>query len=126
MNNISTCLAQQTPPPSSTSSSANSFSNAPPPPRAVLVDHARQWASKALARAAIIAPADRDEECDAGCAVATHNLGEFFEMEGKLTEARQKYEEAAALSKAVGFAEGQANAKEGIKRVKKLEKKLTE
>ncbi|KAF2659911.1 hypothetical protein K491DRAFT_688770 [Lophiostoma macrostomum CBS 122681] len=125
MNNISTCLAQQTPPPSSSiSSSADSFSNAPPPPRAVLVDHARQWAEKALARAATITPPDRDEECDAGCAAAMHNLGEFLEMEGKLTQARQKYEEAAALSKKVGFADGQANAKESIKRVKKLEKEL--
>ena len=92
-------------------------------PRTVLIDQARQWATKALAQAAAIKPPDRNEECDVGCAVATHNLGEFFEMEGKITEARQKYEEAASLAKAMGFAEGQTNARAGLKRLKELEKK---
>ena len=87
----------------------------------MLLDHARQWADKALARASTISLPDRNEECDAGCAVATHNLGEFFEMEGRLVEAKKKYEEAAALSKAIGFPDGQANAQEGIKRLAKLE-----
>lgn len=57
-----------------------------------------------------------------GCAVATHNLGEFLEMEGKIKEARQKYEEAASLAKAMGFAEGQTNARAGLKRLKELER----
>jgi hypothetical protein len=55
--------------------------------------------------------------------VATHNLGEFFEMEGRTGEARQKYEEAAALAKKVGFAEGQTNARAGLRRVKEMEKR---
>ncbi|KAF2801021.1 hypothetical protein K505DRAFT_291475 [Melanomma pulvis-pyrius CBS 109.77] len=121
MNNISTCLAQQTPPPPSIAASASSFSNAPPPSREILVDNARQWASKALSLAATIKPPGRNEECDIGCATATHNLGEFFEMEGRVAEARQKYEEAASLSKAVGFTEGQVNARSGLKRLKLLE-----
>jgi hypothetical protein len=37
---------------------------------------------------------DRDTECDMGCAVATHNIGEFAEMDGDIAEARRKYEEA--------------------------------
>jgi hypothetical protein len=86
------------------------------------VEHAKQWASKALDRAATIKPPDRNEECDVGCAVATHNLGEFLEMEGKIREAREKYQEAASLAKAIGFAEGQTNAKAGLKRLKDLEK----
>lgn len=57
-----------------------------------------------------------------GCAVAIHNLGEFFEMEGKFQDARQKYKDAAQLAKKVGFPEGQANAKAGIARLKELEK----
>ena len=93
------------------------------PPRAVLVDQARQWATKALAHAAAIPRGERDEECDFGCAVATHNLGEFFEMEGRAGEARQKYEEAAALAKKVGFSEGLTNARAGLRRVKEMEKK---
>jgi flagellar biosynthesis/type III secretory pathway protein FliH len=58
-----------------------------------------------------------------GCAVATHNLGEFFEMEGKIQDARKKYEEAAALAKKVGFSEGTTNARAGLKRLKEMEKK---
>lgn len=55
--------------------------------------------------------------------MATHNLGEFFEMEGRAGEARQKYEEAAALAKKVGFSEGLTNARAGLRRVKEMEKK---
>ncbi|ORY07649.1 hypothetical protein BCR34DRAFT_570465 [Clohesyomyces aquaticus] len=120
MNNISTCLAQQTTPPPS--SGPDSFPNTPPPSRPSMVEYARQWATKALDRAAAISPPERTNECDVGCAVATHNLGEFLEMDGRLKEARQKYEEAFSLAKAVGFAEGKLNAKAGISRVKALEK----
>jgi hypothetical protein len=126
VNNISTCLAQQTPPPASTSSpSQASFSNEPAPPRSVLVEQAHQWANKALARAASVPASESNDECHVGCAVATHNLGEFFEMEGKIQEARQKYQEAASMAKAMGFAEGQHNARSGLSRLKEMEKKLT-
>ncbi|KAJ4359809.1 uncharacterized protein N0V89_000365 [Didymosphaeria variabile] len=121
MNNISTCLAQQTPPPASlTSSSLSSFPSTPAPPRTALVDQARQWADKALQRAGSIT--DPDEECNIGCAVATHNLGEFYEMEGKIQDARRKYKDAEQLAKKISFREGQANAKAGIERLKELEK----
>jgi tetratricopeptide (TPR) repeat protein len=91
-------------------------------PRALLIEQARQWATKALAQASSIKGAERNEECDMGCAVATHNLGEFFEMEGKIKEARQKYEEAVSLSKKMGFADGQTAAKAGLMRLKDMEK----
>jgi tetratricopeptide (TPR) repeat protein len=128
VNNISTCLVQQTPPPDS--SNAIALSSAPTdfpvtnaPPRAVLIDQARQWATKAIAHAAAITSPDRTEECDFGCAVATHNLGEFYEMEGKIKDARKKYEEAASLAKSMGFTEGQTNARAGLRRLMELEKK---
>jgi hypothetical protein len=92
------------------------------PPRTLLIEQARQWATKALAQASMIKPPDRNEECDVGCAVATHNLGEFLEMEGKISEARQKYEEAASLAKGMGFTEGHTNARAGLRRLKELEK----
>ena len=53
-----------------------------------------------------------------GCAVATHNLGEFAEMDGDIAEARRRYEEAKGLSKAIGFQEGVVNAGKGLKRLK--------
>jgi hypothetical protein len=127
MNNISTCLVQQTPP---SSTDAITMSSAPTDfpvtntaPRTLLIEQARQWATRALAQAAAIQSPERNEECDMGCAVATHNLGEFFEMEGKISEARQKYEEAAALAKRTRFAEGLTNARAGLKRLKEMEKK---
>lgn len=58
-----------------------------------------------------------------GCAVATHNLGEFFEMQGKVEEARRQYEEASSLAKKLGFTEGVANARAGLKRMKDMGKK---
>jgi tetratricopeptide (TPR) repeat protein len=126
VNNISTCLSQQSPPPTkdalALSSAPTDFPVTNAPPRAVLLDQARQWATKAIAHAAAIPSADKTEECDFGCAVATHNLGEFYEMEGKIKEARQKYEEAAGLAKSLGFKEGQVNARAGLKRLKEMEK----
>ncbi|OCL10082.1 hypothetical protein AOQ84DRAFT_316008 [Glonium stellatum] len=123
MNNLSISLAQQKPPPSSPSlpPTPSSFPNTPSPSPSALTDQARQWASKALALAASIAPPDRTEECDVGCAVATHNLGEFAELDGDIQEARRRYEEAAALAKAVSFPEGEVNAKKGLKRLSKME-----
>ncbi|KAF1977305.1 hypothetical protein BU23DRAFT_526650 [Bimuria novae-zelandiae CBS 107.79] len=124
MNNVSTSVAQQTPPPqalaSSSPSSPSSFPNTPAPPRSALVEQARQWANKALERAGSMT--EQDEECNVGCAVATHNLGEFFEMEGRIEEARQKYTEAKRLAKKLSFREGQANAQAGLARLNELEK----
>lgn len=126
MNNISSCLVQQSPPSSADaitmSTEPSDFPITNKAPRAILIEQARQWALKALAQASTIKPPERNEECDVGCAVATHNLGEFFEMEGKIKEARQKYEEAASLAKAMGFADGQTNARAGLMRLKELEK----
>lgn len=126
VNNISTCLSQQSPPPTkdalALSSAPTDFPVTNAPPRAVLIDQARQWATKALAHAAAIPSTEKTEECDVGCAVATHNLGEFYEMEGKIKEARQKYEEAASLAKSMGFKDGQTNARAGLKRLKVMEK----
>lgn len=121
MNNISTCLAQQTAPPPPLPNAKS----APPPERPLsrsqIIDQARQWAEKAIAKADSIQPPDRSEECDVGCATATHNLGEFFEMEGKVKEARQKYIEAESLAKAIDFREGQVNSRAGLKRLESLE-----
>lgn len=120
MNNLSICLAQQTPPPSSSSSKSfpSDFPSIPPPSRAIIIDQAREWANKALASAASITPPERTEECDIGCAVATHNLGEFAEMNGDIQEARRRFQEAASLAKAVGFTEGEENANKALKRLK--------
>ena len=111
MNNLSISLAQQIPPP---------ISATPPPSRPALVSSARTWAQKSLSIAAGIKPPERNDECDVGCAVATHNLGEFAEMDGNIVEARRRYEEARGLSQAIGFRGGVERAQEGLERVAKL------
>ncbi|RDW79878.1 hypothetical protein BP6252_04516 [Coleophoma cylindrospora] len=110
MNNLSISLAQQLPP---------LEPGQKPLPREVMVSNARSWAEKALAVAAKITPPERTDECDVGCAVATHNLGEFAEMDGNIREARKRYEEARALAKAIGFEEGLQNSDLALKRLEK-------
>ena len=108
VNNLSISLAQQDPP---------STPGQPPVSRPALIANAREWANKALAVAAKIKPPERNEECDVGCAVATHNLGEFAEMDGDVAEARRRYQEAKSLAQVVGFQEGVANADAALRRL---------
>lgn len=114
MNNLSISLAQQNPAALLTPSEAASA-----PTQKVLLQQATQWAQKALDVAAQIKPPVRDEECDLGCAVAMHNLGELAEMSGHLKAAGRKYKEAVALARAVGFEEGVENSSEALRRVNK-------
>jgi len=110
VNNLSISIAQQTPPPTPGQA---------PVSRSALVENARLWAQKALAVSQKIQPPERTDECDLGCAVATHNLGEFAEMNGDIVEARRRYEEARSLAKGMGFQDGVTNAEEGLKRLGK-------
>ena len=110
MNNLSISLAQQDLPPTL---------GQPPISRSGLVSNARAWAEKSVALAAKITPPERTEECDTACAVATHNLGEFAEMDGNIVEARKRYEEAKSLAKAIGFTEGVINSEDALRRLGK-------
>ncbi|PNS19094.1 TPR repeat-containing protein [Sphaceloma murrayae] len=106
MNNLSISLAQQDPP---------SEPGIPPPSREALVQSAREWAEKAIRVAGKVE--ERDEECDVGCAVAMHNLGEFEEMVGRRKEAAERYREAVGVARGVGFAEGVKRSTEALKRL---------
>ncbi|KAL9054879.1 MAG: hypothetical protein Q9162_003912 [Coniocarpon cinnabarinum] len=108
MNNIAAAIAQQRP---------TLEPGTPPPSPAQLRDSGRVWATRALELAEKIKPPTRDAECDRGCVVATHNLGEFAEMDGNVTEARERYEEAGSIAHAIGFEEGVISANEGLKRL---------
>lgn len=110
MNNLSISLAQQDSPPTPGESPAS---------RSALVGNARAWAEKSLAVGAKISPPERTEECDQACAVATHNLGEFAEMDGNIAEARKRYEEAKSLARGIGFQEGVVNAERALKRIQR-------
>ncbi|KAF2840243.1 hypothetical protein M501DRAFT_1015312 [Patellaria atrata CBS 101060] len=112
MNNLATSLAQSRPPPSGYNSDPQ-----PSPPREVLLSQAKAWAQKAIEISKQIKSPNRTEECEIGCATATHNLGELAEMAGEIEEARKRYEEARALAKRVGFEEGVKQAEEAKRRL---------
>ena len=109
MNNIAAALAQQIPLPDP---------GHPPPSRAELRQSARVWLHKSLELGGTIKPPKRNEICDVGCAVALHNLGEFAEMEGKIEEERDKYEEALSIAHAIGFEAGVINSGDGLNRIR--------
>ncbi|KAF2758516.1 hypothetical protein EJ05DRAFT_475819 [Pseudovirgaria hyperparasitica] len=135
MSNLANCIFQTTPPPSlttakplpatsfkqpaSTSSlppSQDSFPTTPHPSKEVLRTQASAWARKALALSTSITEG-RTQECDLGCAAATHALGEFAEAGGEFDVARKLYEEAKGRSVGLGFEEGVKNAEMGLKRI---------
>ncbi|QSZ36484.1 hypothetical protein DSL72_006364 [Monilinia vaccinii-corymbosi] len=108
MNNLSISLAQQNP---------QSEPGQPIITRSQQIENARAWATKSLEICAKISPPERTEECDIGCVVATHNLGEFAEMDGNIQEARRRYEEARSLASAIGFKEGEAQSEERLAKI---------
>ena len=127
MNNLASSIAQQNPRVAraaqayaqSTHITSNSAPSGPAATRETLISNAKLWAQKALDVARDIKPPERTEECDVGCAVATHNLGEFAEMAGDMEGARRRYREAVSLSRAVGFQEGVENSSERLRNLGK-------
>ncbi|EMC92374.1 hypothetical protein BAUCODRAFT_286968 [Baudoinia panamericana UAMH 10762] len=128
MNNLASSLAQQSPRAAAAAqayATSRNLSNQPTPSapapaqpamtRESLIQNAQTWAQKSLDVAASIRPPERTEECDVGCAVATHNLGEFAEMLGQRQEARRRYEEAISIARAVGFQEGVQQSQERLR-----------
>lgn len=112
MNNLASSIAQQSPRAAreaqayATSRNITEKPTGPAASRESMIESAKAWAHKALDVAAGLQPPVRNEECDVGCAVATHNLGEFAEMSKDFDEAKKRYQEAVALSRAIGFEEG--------------------
>jgi hypothetical protein len=139
VNNIAMSLAQQVPPPSTLPAagtitertrrmppskidipvpSSKSFPASPAPSQATLLAQSQQWAEKALDLAGSLPTANKTEECDIACAVATHNLGEIAQMMGDINEARSKFEQAKAMSTKLRFAEGVGMANDRLKSLK--------
>lgn len=112
MNNLASSLAQQSPQAAREvqayvqSHNIDQPAIGPEATREMMVQNAKTWAEKAIEVAAAIQPPERTEECDVGCAVATHNLGEFAEMSNDIVLAEKYYKESVSLARAVGFQEG--------------------
>lgn len=126
MSNLASSLAQQSPRAArATQAYAESRTitspGAPSGPVATkeaMIQNAKMWSEKALTLAQQITSPVRDEECDVGCAVATHNLGELAEMLGEQDTARKRYEEALGLARTIGFQEGVENTSERLRALK--------
>lgn len=114
MNNVASSLAQQSPRAARAAQAYAQNNNlqsrsAPSGPIATkeqMIENAGVWAEKALVLGQEIQPPQRTEECDVGCVVATHNLGEIAEMLGNTEAAVQRYKEAVSLAKGIGYQEG--------------------
>ena len=129
MSNVASSLAQQSPRAARAAQayaqSNNIQSNAAPvgpvASREQMIDNARLWAEKALALGQQIQPPQRNEECDVGCVVASHNLGEIAEMLGNKEAAIGRYTEAVSLAKGIGYQEGLEMSSRRLRELKKLQ-----
>ena len=126
MSNLATSLAQQSPRAAraaqayaeSRNIQSPSAPSGPVATRESMIENARLWAEKALVLAQQIKPPQRTEECDVGCVVATHNMGELAEMAGDKDAAVRRYEEALSLSRGIGFQDGVEMASERLRDLK--------
>jgi tetratricopeptide (TPR) repeat protein len=78
--------------------------------RASYLAAAQRWAQNAISHASEPQGDKRTPECDQACAVALSNLGSVLAMLGRTAEAREKYEQAVALSRKLGLEEYAAEA----------------
>ncbi|KAF3914430.1 hypothetical protein AA313_de0200092 [Arthrobotrys entomopaga] len=92
-----------------------------PMDRTTQLESAKKWMEKALSIANNMTPPTRNEECDQGCVVALHNIGEVEEQLGRIDEAKQKYTEAESLSYAINYKAGYTNAGIALKRINQKE-----
>lgn len=124
MNNLASSLAQQSPRAARAVQSYSQSTSIPDPSTSAsgpvatkeqMVENARLWAQKALDVAGTVRGDERDEECDVGCVVAMHNLGEFAEMQKDVGEAKRRYAEAVGLARRVGFVEGVERGEERLR-----------
>jgi tetratricopeptide (TPR) repeat protein len=126
MSNLASSLAQQSPRAAraaqayaeSRSITTPGAPTGPVATRETMIQNARMWSEKAIKLSGDLSAPVRDDECDVGCVVATHNLGELAEMLGEKDVARKRYEEALSLARAIGFDEGVENTSERLRALK--------
>ncbi|KAL2017634.1 hypothetical protein VTK56DRAFT_1902 [Thermocarpiscus australiensis] len=115
MSNISTCFAEHPlirpgDAPVHAMMQESKTWTTPEEQRAAYLAAAQRWAQNSIDHASEPQGEKRTPECDQACAVSLSNLGSIFAMLGKTTEAREKFEQAIALSKRLGFEDYAAQA----------------
>jgi tetratricopeptide (TPR) repeat protein len=105
LNNIGTCQSQRVLP------------KLEPIDRSTQLEAAKSWLVKALQLAQHIKLPERTPECDIGCVVSLHNIGEIEEQLGRVDEAKARYKEAESRAQAAGLQSAAENAKAGLKRL---------
>jgi tetratricopeptide (TPR) repeat protein len=126
MSNLASSLAQQSPRAAraaqayAQSRNIQSVPSGPIATKEQMLDNACLWAEKALSLGRQIQPPQRSEECDVGCVVATHNLGEIAEMLGNKQAAIERYTEAVSLAKGIGYQEGLEMSSGRLRDLKKI------
>ena len=87
--------------------------------RASYLAAAERWAQNAIGHASEPKGDRRTPECDQACAAALSNLGSILVMLGKTAEARERFAQAAKMSREVGLEEYAAQAEERMKGLEK-------
>ena len=126
MSNLASSLAQQSPRAARAAQAyaeSRNIQSSPTPSgpvatRETMIQNAQVWAQKALTLSQQIKPPQRSEECDVGCVVATHNLGELAEMVGDKDAAVKSYGEAVSLARGIGFQEGVERSSERLRELR--------
>jgi hypothetical protein len=83
--------------------------------RAAYLQSAERWAKNAKQHASEPKGDQRSSECDEACAVSLCNLAHIANLSGNTSEARRQFEQAIALSKKIGFAQGVSQAEDGLR-----------
>lgn len=122
MNNLAACFAQV--PDSILSSSLSDglrhLDNAEmPKTRSGCLEAAANWAENAYMHGTDVKGEERTAECDEACAVALCNWGDVMALLGKASMAKKKYQQCIEMSNKLGFADGEAQATEGLARLDK-------
>ncbi|OJJ40419.1 hypothetical protein ASPWEDRAFT_33807 [Aspergillus wentii DTO 134E9] len=93
------------------------------------IEAAKQWCKKTIEVDSKIDKSIKDGFCDLGCAAAKYNLGELFEAQNKLGEARKYFDESKRMFEKFQDGEGEEGlmvSKDGLKRITKKEKEQKE
>ncbi|KAL2758643.1 hypothetical protein ACRALDRAFT_1048363 [Sodiomyces alcalophilus JCM 7366] len=86
-----------------------------PTTREGFLEAAWNWARNAKNHAKDVESSERTPECDEACAVALSNMGDIAAMQGKVAEARRRFQQCIELSRKIDFGQGIKQAEAGLR-----------
>lgn len=124
MNNLAACFAQHPvlgshePIPNAPAISNAINASGMPTTRDGFLEAAWNWARNARLHAKDVDASERTPECDEACAVALSNMGDIAAMQGKVAEARRRFQQCIELSRKIDFEQGVKQAEAGLRNLR--------